>query len=100
MAKAAEKRAEAVQATARKASAENAKAARVVAAQRAMADGTAVGVAEAKAQMYEKLLNAEVTRLHALKAKYCKAGTVEVIVVKIDGLKIRKPPPALALRLT
>ena len=103
MAKAAEKRAAVIEATALKASNENAKAASVVAAQLAKSTGSDTHAIEAKAQMYERLLNAEVARLTVLKGKCVtrdRGDTVSLIVVRVDKPHVRMPPPALSLRLS
>jgi len=77
------------------------KAAAVVAAQQAKAQGTdAVSVAN-KAALYDRLLRAEVSRLTTLRQRQSNSkhgDTVSVIVVKIDKTP-KMPPPALSLRL-
>jgi len=102
MAKAAEKRSAFVQATQEKASAVGAKAASVVAKQQAKADGTDAHVANAKAQLYERLLKAEVARLTFLKDKYQpKTSTGVMLVIPTDDMSTPKAPPsALVRRLT
>lgn len=98
MEKAASKRAAILQGVAEKAGAENAKAASVAAATAAKGTDPA-----AKAALYDRLLRAEVARLSALKNKYLskqKGDTISVIVVRMEDIKPRMPPPALSLRLS
>lgn len=94
-------------AVAEKAMAENAKAARVVELNAAKEAGTDPALAGAKSALYEKLHNAEVSRLQALRTKVDKAtaakgDTVSVIVVRRDPktTTLRAPPPALSMRLS
>jgi len=86
-----------------KAQSENAKAADVVAKVKAAATGTDEATCASRAAIYERLLNAEVARLSATKAKYDKkaAAKVEpVIVIRLDDvLTPRAPKPALIERL-
>ena len=107
MARHASNRAAILHAVAEKAMAENAKAAAVVAMNAAKDKGTDPATAEAKSALYEKLANAEVARLHALRTRAqagmaSKGDTVSVIVVKrhVKGGGLRAPPPELSKRLS
>lgn len=89
-----------IQGVAEKAKAENVKAAGVAARRNA-------GSPEAKAALYHKLIRADVQRNAAIAAIRAKAISKEraadaasVIVVKLDGIQLRLPPPALSLRLS
>merc|ERR1719181_1366596 len=77
-----------------KASAENAKAAAVV----AKLKETDAATAEARAALYERMVSAEVSRLTALKAKYVSkrsgAALVAPILVRLDDVLTPRSPPA------
>lgn len=103
MTKAALKREQALQTVAQKASANNEKAASVAAKAHAKTTGSDSESIEAKAAMYSRLLRADVARNEALKSRVPsrqKSDSVTAIVVKLDHLKPRMPPPALSLRLS
>lgn len=105
MNKAAENRAAHLAGVQAKAEAVCERAAAVVAKSKAKSDGTDTATCKAKAALYERLVSADSARLVALKAKYgalhaVTAAAGVIVVDMTDVLDLRKPPSALALRLS
>jgi len=103
MAKASLKREQALQTVAQKASLKNERAAAIASKAHAKNSGTDSESIEAKVALYSRLLRADVARNVAVKSRVPsrqKSDTILAIVVKLDHLKPRMPPPVLSLRLS
>lgn len=103
MEKATSRREAHLQSVKEKANGMNERAANVVAAVHAKADGTDAATAASKAKLYEKMISAEVSRLCTLKKRGERFGergdTISAIVVRLDK-DFKQPRAALVKRLT